>query len=99
MSQTLDDAFDQIEALAKAKFAEIEEHLDEELRPKAAEILVDSTLVAARAASGQDVTTKRIALESRLRNLPRNSKALVQLKAREVALQAVFSFIHAALGA
>jgi hypothetical protein len=79
--------------LAQQSAQEIAHHYDASLRPHLARILVDAAAVEIRAASGEDVTTARAAVESSVANLAVEQKNIAVATARDLAFRAALSLI------
>lgn len=83
---------------AEAAAANLSGHFSESMRPRLARILAESATVALRAASGEDVSTATIALESSLRSIGREQGAILVLEGRTLALRVALTLLGAAAG-
>lgn len=96
MSARLDNVIEEIKAKAADHLDGLDDLLNDELKPRAVELMQESAIVAVRAAAGEDVTTARIAIESSTRNLARHAKAELQLRARDLAITSLIAAVSAA---
>lgn len=71
---------------AKAAVDRLENHFSEHLRPRIADLVVDTALVQSRKAAGQDTTTAEIALEASYANITRHERILLEREASNLLI-------------
>jgi NAD-specific glutamate dehydrogenase len=64
----------------------LKNHISEHLRPRLAELLVDTAMVQARKAGGQDTTTAEIALEASYANITRHERIMLEREASNLLI-------------
>jgi hypothetical protein len=88
----------EIAAQAEQAAANLSGHFSDSVRPRLARILQESAEVALRAASGQDVGTATIALDSSLRSIGREQGAILVMEGRTLALRAALTLLGTVAG-
>ena len=71
---------------AKSAVDRLENHFSEHLRPRLADLVVDTSMVLARKAAGQDTTTAEIALEASYANITRHERILLEREASNLLI-------------
>lgn len=84
---------EEVRALADEHAERLKDHWDEQTRPHAARMLIESATVAVRAGAGEDVSVAQIALDASIKNLGRTQQSIVQLEGRQLALRAALSLL------
>ena len=77
----------ELETLAADAAARTTARFRDETRPRLAQLIVDSGMVMARKAAGEDTRTAEIALESMVANLAVEERMHLNIEARETLLR------------
>lgn len=80
---------EEVASVAKEAARTLAGNFSEKLRPRLAQIFIDTALVQARKMAGKDVVTAEIALESSIANIARHERVLLEREASNVLIAAL----------